>query len=140
MRAKRLLCMLALPALLGLGCYAGPTAQVGVAYGEPPPPPAYYYVPGAIDGYVWIDGNWYWNYGQWAWRPGYYIAARPGYAWTQGRWYGHNWRPGSWQPSRTPTYVRDHRGFAAPAPTGRVVVPSRAAAPPPAKAAPRAHR
>ena len=126
MSVKRLLCVLAFPALLGLGCYAGTTAEVGVAYGEPPPPPAYYYTPAALDGYEWVDGSWYWGYDQWAWRPGYWIVARPGYGWVQGRWSGHAWHQGYWQ---------------AGARTGHYVAPSRAAGPgrvyaPPARSAP----
>lgn len=124
---KRALIVLALPMLLGLGCYAGPTqAEVGVAYTDPPPPPAYYYTPAPRDGYVWIDGNWYWNTGAWAWAPGYWVVGRPGYVYVQGSWAGHRWRPGYWNAGTT-TVVRDHRG---PAPVGAV----RAAAPAPAPA------
>ena len=111
MATKRLLCVLALPVLLGLGCYAGTTAEVGVAYGAPPPPPAYYYVPPPRDGFVWVDGTWYWGYNAWAWRPGYWVVSRPGYSYVQGRWYERRWHPGYWQTAR-------------PAPA-QVVVPSR---------------
>jgi hypothetical protein len=106
--------------LLGLGCYAGP-ARVGyaVSYGEPPPPPAYYYVPAARDGYVWVDGRWDWTYDQWAWRPGYWITARPNYVYVQGGWYGGRYQTGYWQPSQGQTYVRDHRSYGS-----NVVVPS----------------
>jgi hypothetical protein len=98
MTAKRLLCVLALPALLGLGCY-GHSTRVGVAYGTPPPPPAYYYAPEPRPGYVWVEGNWYWNSDQWAWRHGHWISARPGYVWMQGAWRDHTWYPGYWRPS-----------------------------------------
>src|SRR5262249_21003540 len=105
---KRLLLVVALPALLGLGCYAGTTAEVGVAYGAPPPPPAYYYVPAPRDGFVWVDGTWGWGYNAWVWRPGYWITARPGYAYVQGRWYGRSWHPGYWR-ARGGVVVRSHR-------------------------------
>jgi hypothetical protein len=108
MSTKRLLCVLALPALLGLGCYAGTTAEVGVAYGAPPPPPAYYYVPAPRDGYVWVDGTWAWGYNSWAWRPGYWVTSRPGYTYVQGRWAGRSWHPGYWQAGR-PVYARPRR-------------------------------
>jgi hypothetical protein len=98
MTAKRLLCVLAMPALLGLGCYSRTRAEVGVAYGEPPPPPAYYYTPRERAGYVWVDGTWDWRYDRWAWRPGYWITARPGFLWIQGRWSGRAWHPGYWRP------------------------------------------
>jgi len=122
---KRALMVLALPALLGLGCYAGPTqAEVAVAYSDPPPPPAYYYTPTPRDGYVWIDGNWYWNSGAWAWAPGYWVVGRPGYVYVQGSWGGHSWHPGYWRTGTT-TVVRDHR---APAPVGAVRTPAPAPA------------
>jgi WXXGXW repeat (2 copies) len=136
---KRALIALALPVLLGLGCYAGPTqAQVAVAYSDPPPPPAYYYTPAPRDGYEWIDGNWYWNSGAWAWAPGYWVVGRPGYVYVQGSWGGHRWRPGYWQTGTT--VVRDHRAPSAVAlPSARVatpVAPNRVAAPPAVRKAP----
>ena len=137
---KRALIALAFPALLGMGCYAGPTqAEVGVAYGEPPPAPAYYYTPAARDGYVWIDGNWYWDTGAWAWRPGYWVVDRPGFVYVQGYWGGHRWYPGHWRTGGT--VVRDHRGVVV-GPRGAVVrsrttvVPSTVRAAPPRAVAP----
>src|SRR5215470_18039566 len=130
---KRALIVLALPVLLGLGCYAGTQAEVAVAYSDPPPPPAYYYTPAPRDGYVWIDGNWYWNSGAWAWAPGYWVVGRPGFVYVQGSWVGHRWNPGYWNRGTT-TIVRDHRGaVVAPAATARVATPAQVA---PARVAP----
>jgi hypothetical protein len=111
---KRALMLIAIPVLLGLGCYAGPTrASVGVAYGNPPPIPAYYYTPAARPGYVWVDGYWGWVVDAWAWNPGYWVVERPGYYYTQGYWGGRTWHPGIWSP-RGSTVVRDHRTYYAP--------------------------
>ena len=133
MMVKRALIALALPALLGLGCYAGPTqAEVGVAYGEPPPAPAYDYTPAARDGYLWIDGNWYWGADAWAWRPGYWVVGRPGFSYVQGYWGGRHWYPGHWRAGGGGVVVRDHRGVAVPGRYGsRTVVPSSVRAAPP---------
>jgi WXXGXW repeat (2 copies) len=137
MKFKSALIALALPALLGMGCYAGPTqAEVGVAYGEPPPVPAYDYTPAGRDGYVWVDGNWYWGEDAWAWRPGYWVVGRPGFSYVQGYWGGRHFFPGHWRTGGG-VVVRDHRGGYAPGRPGnyyggaRTVVPSGVRAAPP---------
>lgn len=132
--------MLALPVALGLGCYAGPARMsYGVAYANPPAPPAWYVSPDPRDGYVWVDGNWYWGYDQWSWRPGYWVTARPGYAYEQGRWYGRQWRDGHWRPAGRGVVVRDHRSDGVVAPPARVS-PSRSDSPARGGAVVRDHR
>jgi hypothetical protein len=125
---KRWLLALALPVVLG-GCYVHGRGTVAYAAYDPPPP-RYVYAD-VRPGYVWVDGNWYWNNNAYLWRDGYYVAERPGYLWVQGSWYGRQWRPGYWREhnyARQPVYVRPapSRVYVAPSRPGRLhVIPPR---------------
>ncbi len=68
---------------------------------EPPAPlevePA---LPPPDDNSVYVPGYWRYNDYRWAWRPGYYIAARPGFIWCPPRYlwtpYGYTFVNGCW--------------------------------------------
>lgn len=66
-----------------------------------PPAPRYEPVPRPRSGQVWVPGHWQWNDRAYAWRPGYYVAARPDYAYAPGGWVradgGWRWREGNWR-------------------------------------------
>lgn len=53
------------------------------------------------DGYIWIEGEWFWNGGDYAWRNGYWARPLPRYNWMPGDWKrrgdGWYWRPGNWR-------------------------------------------
>lgn len=76
--------------------YAQPGYYVSVRpvppYYAPPPPPA--------RGYVWIDGDYFWNGSAYIWRNGYWAVPRPRHRWVGGYWVssrrGNYWAPGRW--------------------------------------------
>ena len=82
-------------------------AQVSVNINVPgliqvaPPAPRYEPAPRPRGGQVWVPGHWQWNDRAYAWRPGYYVAARPDYAYAPGGWVradgGWRWREGDWR-------------------------------------------
>jgi len=53
------------------------------------------------DGYIWIEGEWFWNGRNYAWRNGYWTSPLRGYNWAPGRWkernHGWRWAPGRWR-------------------------------------------
>ena len=74
----------------------GPTQVVAsrpadVIYTRPPAPG---------EGYIWINGDWYWNGGRYEWREGRWDRPRPGRIWHDGSWYqtrrGWRWNRGHW--------------------------------------------
>jgi len=52
-------------------------------------------------GYLWIDGDWFWNGRGYSWRDGYWSNPQIGYQWQPGSWKkkqgGYQWRPGRWK-------------------------------------------
>ena len=52
-------------------------------------------------GYIWIDGDWFWNGRSYSWRDGYWSNPHNGYQWQPGYWRqkpgGYNWKPGRWR-------------------------------------------
>jgi len=52
-------------------------------------------------GYIWIDGDWFWNGRTYSWRDGYWSNPQIGYQWQSGYWRqkpgGFNWKPGRWR-------------------------------------------
>jgi hypothetical protein len=52
------------------------------------------------EGYVWIDGDWYWGGGSYQWRAGRWDRPRNGRRWVGGNWEhsgrGYRWRQGHW--------------------------------------------
>ena len=52
-------------------------------------------------GYVWIEGEWFWNGRNYVWRDGYWSLPLAGYTWTPGYWkqrgHGWHWRSGHWR-------------------------------------------
>lgn len=46
--------------------------------------------PAPSEGHIWIPGCWYWLDARYAWRPGYFIAARPNWLWMPAH---HVWSP-----------------------------------------------
>jgi hypothetical protein len=78
-------------------------------------------------GWLWVEGNWYWNGYRYVWTEGYWVEDRPGYVWAPGYYHPHThvWVAGYWSPYahdhvyRYPTYRstdrgRDHRGYHSP--------------------------
>ncbi len=67
----------------------------------PPPPRAEYPGRAPYDGYVWLNGYWYWGGREYVWIGGSWAAPRPGYRWTPHRWerQGDRWemRGGRWE-------------------------------------------
>jgi len=53
------------------------------------------------DGYIWIQGDWFWNGGGYAWRDGYWSRPQNGYNYYPGTWQRHKggwyWRQGRWR-------------------------------------------
>ena len=91
------LMLLALPFLIqSCAVYAQPGYYVSMRpvrpYYAPPPSPS--------RGFVWIDGDYFWNGGAYTWRNGYWAAPRPRYRWVGGYWVssrrGNYWAPGRW--------------------------------------------
>ena len=75
----------------------GPTHVVAsrpsdVIYERPLPPG---------EGYIWLNGDWYWNGGGYHWRQGYWSRPRAGRQWREGNWSntqrGYRWNRGHWQ-------------------------------------------
>jgi hypothetical protein len=56
------------------------------------------------DGFLWIEGDWFWNGSTYLWRDGYWSHPSPGYQWRPGEWRdkrgGYYWRPGEWRRRR----------------------------------------
>jgi len=56
-------------------------------------------VPGV--GYIWIEGEWFWNGRTYKWRDGYWAKPAHGYNWKPGHWQktgkGWYWVPGHWK-------------------------------------------
>lgn len=52
------------------------------------------------EGYIWIDGEWFWNGRSYTWRDGYWTRPMNGYRYNPGQWKqrrdGWYWRPGHW--------------------------------------------
>ena len=116
MRSPLLAAVLAL-ALGGAGCYAHGSATYAS------PGPQVLVVP-EYPGWLWVEGNWYWNGYRHVWIEGYWVEDRPGYVWAPGYYHPHTyvWVAGTWSPYahdhvyRYPTYRgtdrgRDHRGY-----------------------------
>ena len=51
-------------------------------------------VPAPRDGYVWVNGHWYWSHHKYAWREGRWARGRHGYNYVPSRWEheGNRWR------------------------------------------------
>lgn len=53
------------------------------------------------EGYVWINGDWYWVGSRYEWREGRWDRPRPGHHWHEGNWYqtkhGWRWNQGHWE-------------------------------------------
>jgi len=53
------------------------------------------------DGYIWIEGEWFWNGNGYSWRDGYWSFPSRSYRWSPGHWtpkrHGYYWRPGRWR-------------------------------------------
>jgi hypothetical protein len=52
-------------------------------------------------GYIWIEGEWFWNGNSYSWRDGYWSYPANGYRWVPGYWkqraHGWYWTPGYWK-------------------------------------------
>lgn len=52
-------------------------------------------------GYIWIDGEWFWNGRTYMWRDGYWTSPMHGHAWSPGQWKksrsGWYWKGGYWR-------------------------------------------
>ena len=52
------------------------------------------------DGYIWLDGDWYWSGGRYQWRAGHWDRPRTGRNWSAGHWqsagHGWKWQRGHW--------------------------------------------
>lgn len=52
-------------------------------------------------GYIWIEGDWFFNGGSYSWRDGYWTRPARGYYYRPGTWrpkgQGWYWRPGRWR-------------------------------------------
>ena len=91
----------ALAALALSGCVVTPAGEeVGVAYIAPPPSRVDVAVGVAPSpGYFWVGGNYFYEHGAYAWRPGHWEAPRPGYRWHPYAWHreGNAWHMrGGW--------------------------------------------
>lgn len=53
------------------------------------------------DGFIWIEGEWFWNGADYGWRDGYWSRPHNGYHWQPGNWRrrggGWYWRQGKWR-------------------------------------------
>ena len=54
------------------------------------------------DGYIWIDGEWFWNGNTYSWRNGYWSYPHDNYRWSPGHWKQRRgnqwqWRQGRWR-------------------------------------------
>lgn len=53
------------------------------------------------DGYIWIEGEWFWNGNGYAWRNGYWTRPTRGNHYVPGGWkpkkHGWYWRQGQWR-------------------------------------------
>jgi hypothetical protein len=99
----------------GLGCYARGTAT----YGSPGPRVM---VVDEYPGWLWVDGQWYWNGSRYVWVDGYWIQDRPDYVYVPGYYHPHShiWIAGTWSSrgyygdggghSYYYSAPRDHRG------------------------------
>lgn len=56
-------------------------------------------IPG--EGYIWIEGDWFFNGNTYTWRDGYWSRPLPGYYWVPGEWKFRSqrwyWKPGHWR-------------------------------------------
>ena len=112
---RSLLLVLAL-AIGGSGCYARAT------YSSPAPRVVYV---SEYPGWLWVEGNYYWNGARWVWVEGYWIQDRPGYVYAPGYYhpYSHVWIAGTWSTGHHHHYYsggtryqsygggRDHRTY-----------------------------
>ena len=95
MKKLIIICFALIMALAGVGCSGGAyvaTQPDEVVYTRPAPPG---------DGYIWIDGDWYYSGGRYIHRNGYWTHPRPGRTWYAGSWQhsnrGYHWQRGRWQ-------------------------------------------
>lgn len=53
------------------------------------------------DGFIWIEGDWFWNGSTYQWRNGFWSQPRPGIYWRPGQWQrnggGWYWKSGRWR-------------------------------------------
>ncbi|MEO5684149.1 MAG: YXWGXW repeat-containing protein [Chitinophagaceae bacterium] len=68
------------------------TRPADVIYTRPPAPG---------QGYVWINGDWYWRGNGYEWREGRWDRGRVGRSWNEGNWMqtrrGWKWNRGHWR-------------------------------------------
>jgi hypothetical protein len=78
------------------GCEPGSSLTIS----DRPNPPTYVRPISPGDGYVWLDGDWYWSDGRYNWREGYWSRPRGHRVWHSGSWQqrgnGWSWRRGRW--------------------------------------------
>jgi len=91
---------------LGIICFALTLAFAemgctGEAYVTEQPADVVYTRPASPgDGYVWIEGDWYYSGGHYVHRNGYWSRPRTGRTWVTGSWQhtskGYRWQKGRW--------------------------------------------
>jgi hypothetical protein len=63
--------------------------------------PLYQRPPRPGDGFLWIEGEWFWNGSGYHWRDGYWAQPHNGFRWNPGDWKrrpnGWYWQPGRWR-------------------------------------------
>ncbi|HWB26072.1 MAG TPA: YXWGXW repeat-containing protein [Chitinophagaceae bacterium] len=94
MKQLGIICIALTLAFAGMGCE-------GEAYVTAQPEEVVYTRPASPgDGYVWIEGDWYWYGGRYVHREGHWARPRQGRTWVKGHWNhsqrGYHWQKGHW--------------------------------------------
>lgn len=95
MKKLVIICFALTMALAEMGCSSG-------AYVAAQPDEVVYTRPASPgNGYVWVDGDWYYSGGAYTRRSGYWTRPRTGRTWVAGSWQhnnrGYHWQRGRWR-------------------------------------------